>query len=1242
MKRKATLISSILFAASLALLAKLVFLVTHGATLVPEFITVSANTNGVLRGPTNFFSANYVMQSVRATTISNLLLIAAPPDGTMAFVDAYDADDTEGGGGGQFIYNASATTSTNRGIDFLIYGDTTGRWFRVHEPGIVYVRWFGAKGPVQAQAATQGPDDFQAIDAALAYADEYPNTTVELGSGDFMISATLCVPPYTTVKGISPSQHGDWIGDFTTIGLDDAWWTHNHARTRIYPQLGFTGYMMYVGITNRNVPGTAHNSVTSHDGTTYTNYYYGTHLENFQLEGYVNRANRFHGIFIDRAAAVTLEGVAVSVISGHPIRVEGTVETRIVGCAFENFVNRSLPYLFMRAQDSQVHDTIFASQPLWLESCGENGYINNLIYNVGNFGYDTNGWQYWNNVTSSVGENFTAETPAARFITGMPVVFLDAAPSGFNTNDTYWPYVVSESGGTTTFKLNSRLGVLGQGSGARDGYGVSAGEVGTYTLSTLPPSGIYMRNCINGYFGFNRVDQHRQSAYILSGPYCKMNTVWGDTLLNLGLDKNNTSLPLPGINVTDPWYAGFFVKDGAYANTLYPAQVHGAIGDWDPPWMKGNLTAFVIDNGCDYNQLGGGLWNAKTNYAIGETGTANTVIRGIYNKTGDFIGSPRVPVSQRLQGGIYMDRSTAPIINVPTSSFVIGTNDFTVGALVTWPASDIFAGIFSLGGDSASEGGSHAWVVLSRSDELIEVTRRASDGSLAYGDYSANYYRKPSGIAGREMWVVVTRTGSDVKLYVDGAELEAFAPANTADFATSVGDGTNYWHIGRNSNLQSLTGKIVDAGLFNFAMTSSQVTDLRVAPMDHKWLSGSPYVTVSSGSLVEGKEYRIMIFASGDSFTSSGASANADGTVFVYNGTAPTWSNGSVLLRRGIVAWPNFSRGYGTTFPDRTVNGFDATYTGTVHHLFSETQPAYVGTAQTFTAAQAFSAAGTFSAAGAASTPGLTISGAAYTAGSATTSKPQLLLQPSGPASANWSASGTYLGIDAPAAFGGNLFDFQHNDTSYFRGSSAGNLTVYNNFTLGASGQIAWSGRGALTSPASGVVQFGAADASSINSQKLRTQGIVDGTTNTVGKDFTVQVSPGTGTGAGGSFIVHVAPAGSTGTTQNTLVAALTIDSTKLATFTGNIAVPKTITAGGTTGAQTIDKMAGSVNFAAGATQLTVTCNLVTTSSVIVCTVGTNDTTMKSVLAVAGSGSFVIYPNAVPTAETRVNFLVVN
>lgn len=94
--------------------------------------------------------------------------------------------------------------------------------------------------------------------------------------------------------------------------------------------------------------------------------------------------------------------------------------------------------------------------------------------------------------------------------------------------------------------------------------------------------------------------------------------------------------------------------------------------------------------------------------------------------------------------------------------------------------------------------------------------------------------------------------------------------------------------------------------------------------------------------------------------------------------------------------------------------------------------------------------------------------------------------------------------------------------------------------------------------------------------------------------------------------------------------------------FNGDMRFNKTVTATGTTGAQTISKNAGTVNFAATNTSLVVTNTLVTTSSIIIATVGTNDTTMKSVSAVAAAGSFTLFANAAATAETRVNFIVIN
>lgn len=93
---------------------------------------------------------------------------------------------------------------------------------------------------------------------------------------------------------------------------------------------------------------------------------------------------------------------------------------------------------------------------------------------------------------------------------------------------------------------------------------------------------------------------------------------------------------------------------------------------------------------------------------------------------------------------------------------------------------------------------------------------------------------------------------------------------------------------------------------------------------------------------------------------------------------------------------------------------------------------------------------------------------------------------------------------------------------------------------------------------------------------------------------------------------------------------------------TDGLNLDRTITAGGTTGDQTINKVAGTVNFATGTSTLTVTNSLVNASSIIFCEIRTNDAAAIIKNVVAGAGSFVITLNAATGAETSVGFLVTN
>lgn len=88
--------------------------------------------------------------------------------------------------------------------------------------------------------------------------------------------------------------------------------------------------------------------------------------------------------------------------------------------------------------------------------------------------------------------------------------------------------------------------------------------------------------------------------------------------------------------------------------------------------------------------------------------------------------------------------------------------------------------------------------------------------------------------------------------------------------------------------------------------------------------------------------------------------------------------------------------------------------------------------------------------------------------------------------------------------------------------------------------------------------------------------------------------------------------------------------------------IDATVTPSGTTGNQTINKSAGAVNFGIGASSLTVACDKCSTNSIVIATVGSQDLTLKSVQVQANSGQIVLYGNAGATAETRVNFWVLN
>ncbi len=86
---------------------------------------------------------------------------------------------------------------------------------------------------------------------------------------------------------------------------------------------------------------------------------------------------------------------------------------------------------------------------------------------------------------------------------------------------------------------------------------------------------------------------------------------------------------------------------------------------------------------------------------------------------------------------------------------------------------------------------------------------------------------------------------------------------------------------------------------------------------------------------------------------------------------------------------------------------------------------------------------------GAASAPPGTFTGTWFTGGTSTTTKPQVLIEPTGATSTAWSTSGTGLGVNAASGFSGRLLDLQVNGGSRF------NVGVYSATLATDNGNVA-------------------------------------------------------------------------------------------------------------------------------------------------------------------------------------------
>lgn len=196
----------------------------------------------------------------------------------------------------------------------------------------------------------------------------------------------------------------------------------------------------------------------------------------------------------------------------------------------------------------------------------------------------------------------------------------------------------------------------------------------------------------------------------------------------------------------------------------------------------------------------------------------------------------------------------------------------------------------------------------------------------------------------------------------------------------------------------------------------------------------------------------------------------------------------------------------------------------------------------------------TISTNGAASTPSLHLTGTIFTGGTTTTTKPILLIEPTGTTSNNWSAAGTLLGVNAPTGFSGNVMAFGRAGqiNFYMSGSGLATFTGYVNssawlcptnsgfLSLGATGDVK------LNRDAAAAFQMGDDSATPV-AQTFKGSDSRSGTdTNTVGGVLNIGAGRSTGNALPPELRLQTSEPTSSGSTAQTLTTRLAISGTAI------------------------------------------------------------------------------------------------
>lgn len=297
--------------------------------------------------------------------------------------------------------------------------------------------------------------------------------------------------------------------------------------------------------------------------------------------------------------------------------------------------------------------------------------------------------------------------------------------------------------------------------------------------------------------------------------------------------------------------------------------------------------------------------------------------------TGD-VGAAIRSASTDYSGVVFDPYTSSTRIEANMGAQTIGTTAFTMWVRFKCPTSipasggGTNPGLISFSANGVSTYHNYGFQIFLTAINELRVYRYGADRTVDWRQANVSNFVNTYG--GQTVDVVVTRSGSTLKVYINGVDTSyvdtsgGTTPPSWADTVTS-----SYVMVGAQDSTKILASSIYKASVFNRALSASEVLDLCENGIDFadQWGNQSGQ---TSGTLSTSKNYRITTFVAGDSFTNAGASSNASGVEFKAVATTPTtWTNGSTLNRVGAIMDLDFTAGYGYQAMGRSTNAINAT-----------------------------------------------------------------------------------------------------------------------------------------------------------------------------------------------------------------------------------------------------------------------------------------------------------------------------